>query len=261
MRKPKRILLLAVVLLVVIVAGIVILKRSKKPTGQNPSAYADGAIATTNQPTETPKTDFDKSQYSLTDPNSQWVIVNKQRPLPAGYAPNDLVVPSVGLRLAAGNQEMQVRKVTAAAMQAMFGEAKKAGYNLLLASGYRSEDFQKNLYNGYVAQKGQALADTDSARPGHSEHQTGLAFDVGRADRKCEVDPCFGDTAEGQWVATNAHKYGFVVRYPANKQGVTGYIAEPWHLRYVGNDLATEVYQAGLTLEEFFSLPAAPDYN
>lgn len=241
--------------------GFFILNRPKKDLSQDSSAYAGNSTATTNQPTDSVSSNFDKTKQSLTDPNSSWVIVNKQRPLPVGYAPNDLVNPKVALRLGSANEEMKVRQQTATAIEEMFMAANSAGLKLLLVSGYRSEALQKAIYNGYVAQKGQAAADTDSARPGYSEHQTGLSFDVGRTDRKCEIEACFGDTAEGKWLAANAYKYGFVIRYPANKQLVTGYVAEPWHLRYVGKELSKAVYHSGQTLEEFFELPAAPDYN
>ncbi len=110
--------------------------------------------------------------------------------------------------------------------------------------------------------QGKAVADTQSARPGFSEHQTGLAADIEPASRTCEVQECFGDTPEGQWVAANAYKYGFVIRYPKDMQHVTGYIYEPWHVRYVGKKLAEQMHKEGVaTLEQFFGLENAPDYN
>ncbi len=217
--------------------------------------------ATSPATADNTKPAFNKSKYSLTDPNSIWVIVNKRRPLPAGFEPADLVPPGVPTRLSAGAPEMQVRTLPAYAMKKMFEAAQsQSNINLKLVSGYRSEGVQRSLYASYVAQKGQAAADLDSARAGFSEHQTGLAFDVGASNGKCQVDPCFGALPEGQWIAANSYKYGFVVRYLPGKQAITGYIPEPWHLRYVGEELAAEVYKSGLTLEEFFGLPAAPDY-
>jgi D-alanyl-D-alanine carboxypeptidase len=110
--------------------------------------------------------------------------------------------------------------------------------------------------------QGKAVADSQSARPGYSEHQTGLAVDVEPTSRKCEVEACFGDTPEGKWVAANAHKFGFIIRYPKNMQSVTGYIYEPWHIRYVGKELAGEMHKQNIaTLEQFFGLEAAPDYQ
>lgn len=213
--------------------------------------------------TETMRQGFDKNQFSLTDPSSLWVIANKQRPLqPKTYTPDDLVVPDIPLRLTAKDDEMKLRKPAAEALKSMYNSAKASGLTLMVSSGYRSYSYQVDLYNYYVTQQGQATADTQSARPGYSEHQTGLAVDIEPASRKCEVETCFGDTPEGQWVAANAYKYGFVIRYQKDKQAVTGYIYEPWHLRYVGKSLAEELHKAGNpTLEEFFGLEAAPDYR
>lgn len=206
---------------------------------------------------------FDKKQFSLTDPTSMWVVANKHNPLqPKTYVPSDLVTPDVPLRLTNGDAEMDMRKPAADALKEMFAAAKKDGLNLQVSSGYRSYNYQVSLYNHYVDVQGKAVADSQSARPGYSEHQTGLAVDVEPTSRKCEVEECFGTTPEGQWVAANAYKYGFIIRYPKNMQDVTGYIYEPWHIRYIGKDLATEMYKQNVaTLEQFFGLGNAPDYN
>lgn len=209
-------------------------------------------------------TAFNKKTYSITDPTSLWVVVNKQRRLqPADYVPGDLVIPTIKLRSNITSNERQVRASTAAALQALSDTAKADGITLTLESGYRSYSFQVSLYNRYVNQQGQAVADTQSARAGYSEHQTGLAADVGGVTKPaCNVEACFADTPEGKWVAANAYKQGFVIRYPEGKTPITGYTYEPWHLRYVGVDLATEMHEKQIaTLEEFFELPAAPDYN
>lgn len=210
---------------------------------------------------EEPKV-FDKTQFSLDDPTSPWVVVNKSRPLnPIDYAPADLTVPDVPLKYEAGAMETELRAEVATALQQMFADAEAAGQPLIFVSGYRSYNYQDNLFNYFVNQQGLETALTQSARPGHSEHQTGWAADVGAASRQCEIEECFGDMSEGQWVAANAHKYGFVVRYPQGLTGTTGYDYEPWHLRYVGKELASEMQHAGvLTMEEFFDLPAAPEY-
>lgn len=205
---------------------------------------------------------FNKKLFSLDDPSSQWVVVNKARPLqPKAYTPEDLVTPDVARRLP-GKDEMQLREEVAEHVKDLFAAAQSDGLALMISSAYRSYAFQKGLYDGYVRQQGQAEADTQSARPGHSEHQTGLAFDVEPASRTCEVDPCFAGTPEGQWIAKHAYQYGFIIRYPEEGQKITGYIYEPWHLRYVGKALAAELHaQGNPTLEEFFNLPAAPSYN
>ncbi len=219
----------------------------------------------THKPTTTHSTaskSFDKSKYSLTDPTSIWVVVNKQRPLdPKNYVPADLVSPNVALRLPASNSSMKMRTEAAHALEAMFTAAKQAGVPLRVSSAYRSYVYQVSLYSGYVQKEGQVAADAESARPGFSEHQTGLAVDVGNLNGACEVEQCFGDSAAGKWVAANAYRYGFIVRYPQELTDVTGYEYEPWHLRYIGVDLATEMRSKGVqTLEEFFDLGSAPDY-
>lgn len=226
-----------------------------KKTIKKISSTPNPASSTIQSPTPPPQLDeFNKTRYSNTQPGSLWLIVNKSRPLPSGYVPAELVVPNVKLRLSKTAEQMQVSKDMQIDLEAMFTDAKKAGFELMLASGFRSEAYQKQLYNSYVAKDGQAAADRYSARPGTSEHQTGLAADVGRPDQKCELEVCFGATNEGKWVAENAHKYGFIVRYLEGKELVTTYQYEPWHLRYVGKELATELVKTSQTMEEFFGL-------
>jgi D-alanyl-D-alanine carboxypeptidase len=205
---------------------------------------------------------FNRQQSSLDEPASIWVVVNKHRPLqPPSYAPTDLITPTIPLRLPGNKDEMLLRSEPALALGEMYQAGKQDGLDLMVASAYRSYNYQKGLYNGYVARQGQAVADSQSARPGYSEHQTGLAVDLEPTSRKCEVEACFADTPEGKWLAANAYKYGFIIRYPKDKQAITGYIYEPWHLRYVGKVLAAELHKRGNpTLEEFFNLGAAPDY-
>lgn len=204
---------------------------------------------------------FDKKKYSLSDPTSLWVIANKHRPLePRDYAP-ELAAPGVSLRLSASDPEMQVAKPVAPALKELFAGAKTAGLNLIVASAYRSYATQVSVYGAEVQNNGQQAADRESARPGYSEHQTGLAVDVGAASRQCEVEQCFGDMPEGKWIAANAYKYGFVLRYSQGNESTTGYTYEPWHLRYVGNELAEQVHKDGNPpLETFFGLGPAPNY-
>jgi D-alanyl-D-alanine carboxypeptidase len=155
---------------------------------------------------------------------------------------------------------MQLRSEAAEALEKLFSEAKHQGIKLMMASAYRSYEQQEGLYNFYTEQDGHAKADGYSARPGHSEHQTGLAVDVEPLNRVCELEECFAGTPEGQWVAANAFKYGYIIRYEKGKKGLTGYEYEPWHLRYLGSELAANVKNSELTLEEYFKMPAHPDY-
>lgn len=219
--------------------------------------------ATSTRTSGKSETPFDKTLYSIDEADSIWVVVNKRRALePTTYRPANLVIPNVALQDPRESQEMQLRADAATALEKLVDAAKQeAGYSFMLASGYRSASFQEALYNRYVRQEGQASADQQSARPGHSEHQTGLAADIATTDGVCVIEDCFGDMSAGKWVAGNAHRFGFIIRYQKDKTDITGYMYEPWHLRYVGDALATEAYKQKVTLEEFFDLPAAPDYQ
>lgn len=188
------------------------------------------------------------SKFTIDNPDSIYYIVNKKRALPPGFVPKNLVSMS----------GIQLRSDTANALNQLLDAARAEGINLKIISGYRSYQYQQNVYGDYVRRDGRAKADTYSARPGHSEHQTGLAADLGTG--ACDLQICFGDTAGGRWLAKNAYKYGFIIRYPKGKENRTGYQYEPWHLRYLGIDLATKVYESGQTLEQFFGLPNADSY-
>ena len=212
-------------------------------------------------PVDTSPKMFNKQLYSRSDPDSLWVVVNKTRVLPADYSPGDLAVPGVSLRSNASDPQMSLRRPAAKALERMFGAATKDGIELRLASGFRSYNLQQAAYESEVNALGRTKADTESARAGYSEHQSGLAADIEPSDRRCEFMPCFAETAEGKWLARNSYKYGYVIRYLPGKQKITGYIHEPWHFRYVGTELANELFRTGLTLEQFFGLPPAADYS
>lgn len=203
---------------------------------------------------------FNKERYSTETAPSLWVVVNKGRQLPADYVPANLVTPGIPLRLSPGVNEMHLRADAASALETMFAAAKAQNLNLMLASGYRSYSDQVAVYNSYVAQSGVAKADTFSARPGHSEHQTGLAADIEPQSRACEVEQCFENTQEGRWLAANSYKYGFIIRYQKTTENLTGYEYEPWHIRYVGLDLAQQLYEKNQTMEQFFDLPSYTNY-
>lgn len=207
----------------------------------------------TTAQTSTPKTPaFDKTKYSTTDPASIWVIVNKQHPLqPKTYAPDDLV--SVG-------NGQYMRAEAAEALKQMLAGAQAAGYTVTPASGYRSYSTQVTTYNSEVSAYGQTVADSESARPGYSEHQTGLAMDL--ASGGCSIADCFGATPGGKWVTENAYKYGFLLRYPDGYTGVTGYRTETWHFRYIGTLLSEEMHKEGVaTLEQFFGVSGGTTYK
>nr|WP_247046460.1 M15 family metallopeptidase [Arthrobacter rhizosphaerae] len=199
-------------------------------------------------------------QHSLTDPASPWLVVNKHRPLTSPqYAPADLVQPNVPL--AVSGEAALLNSTTAAAAEGLFAAAAAEGIILTLASGYRSYATQVATYGSYVSSQGQAQADTASARPGYSEHQTGWAFDIGDGGGACGFQPCFAEQPAAVWAKAQAHRFGFVVRYPWMFHEITGYYYESWHLRYIGVEAATDMAVRGIaTLEEYFGLEAAPAY-
>lgn len=225
----------------IIVIGAVLLFNEK--------ALSPGWLNLGKNKSASQKREFNKSKYSIDVPSSLWVVVNKKRSLPSNYEPKNLV--------ASANGE-QIRADANGALSKLLADGKAAGIELRILSGYRSYAHQDSLFNSYVSQDGQSKAETYSARPGYSEHQTGLAADLGTGI--CDLEACFGDTAEGKWLAKIAHKYGFIVRYPKGKDNLTGYQYEPWHLRFVGKELAAELKKTGQTMEEFFGLAPAPNY-
>ena len=173
--------------------------------------------------------------------SSLTVLVNKTYPLsPLTYVPAQLTTVD----------GFQMRPETATAWSRLKKDAAARGYSLRMVSAYRSYSYQRDLYHRYVQQYGRAHADRISARPGHSEHQTGLAIDIGLSSGSCQLTSCFGDTAAGKWVAANAWRYGLILRYPQGTESVTGYMDEPWHFRYVGPSLAAELKTRSITLLE-----------
>lgn len=157
------------------------------------------------------------------------LIVNKKYHLPATYNPGE-------------------DATALAALGRLQSAAASAGFSIPKISGFRSYTYQQSLYAGYVSQYGEAKANTFSAKAGQSEHQSGLAFDVG------ELDDNYGNTPAGQWLESNAHKYGFIIRYLKGKESITGYQYEPWHIRYVGESHATTIHNKGITLEEYLGV-------
>ena len=174
------------------------------------------------------------------------LIVNKTYKLTKDWKPVNpyKTVPSDGF------DRNPLDKDAYEAWKLMKSDAASLGLNLWAQSGYRSYDYQNDLYKGYIKRNGKTAADTFSARPGASEHQTGLAFDLNT------ISNSFKDTAEGKWVAKNAYIYGYILRYPEGKTNETGYIYEPWHIRYVGKELAKKLYNNGnwITMESYFGI-------
>lgn len=169
------------------------------------------------------------------------IVVNKTYNLPSNFAPNNL---------SSINGYIKVVDYVKDAFNELKSDAASLGLNIYASSGYRSYSNQDYIYNNYVSRDGKENADTYSARAGHSEHQTGLAIDLNT------IDSSFEKTSESNWLKDNCYKYGFIIRYPKGKDDITGYMYEPWHIRYVGKNLAEKLYNDGnwITLEEYYGI-------
>lgn len=179
------------------------------------------------------------------------VLVNKTHPLSSGYVPERLVYPQV---VAPDKSKTMMTPEAAKALEKLFKEAQAEGIELAAISGYRSYSRQEAIFASNIQKYGSAeAANQFSARPGQSEHQTGLAMDVSSASMNYTLQQAFQDTREGQWLKANAAQFGFIIRYPKGKEDITGYQFEPWHIRYVGQSTATAVSSSGLTLEEYLA--------
>jgi zinc D-Ala-D-Ala carboxypeptidase len=210
-----------------------------------------------------PVTIFDPPKYSIDEADSIWVVVNKQRQIsPLKYQPENLVFPAFPKPKVQNPFGLQMLEEAAVATVEMASAMSEEGIGtLILNSGFRSYKNQQGLYNRTRDTRGLAVAEKLSARPGHSEHQLGLAADFSGRGQGCVIMVCFGNTEAGKWLAENAYEYGFVLRYPKGYKAITGFQYEPWHFRYVGIELATAMKTKGIkTLEEFWELESAPDY-
>lgn len=225
-------------------------------SGSASAAQAVRTAAPTASPSPTPTPAFDRSAHSLDDPTSIWVVVDKKRPLhPKTSVPADLVTPAVP-----HTNVPQLRKVAASALVTMFAAAKRDGITLYSLSAYRSFSTQKSIFDRNLLQLGRTTTLGLTAKPGYSEHQTGLADDLGDGT-SCDLAVCFESHPAAKWLAANSWRYGWILRYPLGYTKVTGIQTEPWHFRYVGTPLATRMHTTGVkTLEQFFGLPNSPDY-
>lgn len=178
------------------------------------------------------------------------ILVNKNHGLASDYEPGDLT--DVNARADdRASQYQKIRRAAAEAFDELAANAKSEGYTIKLTTGYRSYSYQKELHDSYVNRNGDSWTEQYSAEPGYSEHQTGLSADVSGESVGYKLGASFANAPEGKWLAENAHRFGFIIRYPDGKEDITGYAYEPWHIRYVGVDVATEIYNQKLTLEEY----------
>ncbi|MET3576043.1 D-alanyl-D-alanine carboxypeptidase family protein [Bhargavaea ullalensis] len=233
-----------------------------QPTGDGPDQPADGVVTQpaggTSEKGGDPASsaddplagiaEYDDNRPLPSEPTyiDGVLLANKKYPLPADFAPG--VDPEA--------QE---------AFDEMAAAARLDGFELAPFSTFRTFERQKELYDQYVARDGVEAADRYSARPGYSEHQTGLTFDIGEVNQEQHwARDSFGDTEAGKWLFANAHRFGFILRYPEGKEDITGYMHESWHYRYVGKEIAAKIHSSGLTLEEYLlgsgkGAPSDPD--
>lgn len=221
---------------------------SESPATQTASATPAGSPSVSKAASASPAAARPSVESS---PESLRCLVNKMRPFAQkDWAPSDLV----------DFEGQQLRAEAAQAARTMVDAAKAEGVTLTVSSAYRSYAVQQQTYQHWVSVNGQKVADQLSARPGYSEHQTGLAIDFSSPEG-CRLEECYEDTRAGRWLAKNAQNYGFILRFPKGQQAVTGYLFEPWHYRYLGKDLTARYVASGAnTLEEFLGTGAAPDY-
>ena len=188
--------------------------------------------------------EFYSESYDSNLNDNNLILVNKFYHLKEDYVPNDLVTLSGQYNKGANNK---MRKDAALAFMEMVDAAKLDNIILYNMSAYRDYNYQVNLYNKYIQRDGKEAADKYSARPGYSEHQSGLCSDLNN------ISDSFDGTDEAIWLKNNAYKYGFILRFPKDKEDITGYKYEPWHYRYVGKDAAKIIYDDDITLEEYYA--------
>ncbi len=214
------------------------LNRYKSFSSKNPDIAPEDIIWLVNANLDR---DFYEKAEKIENTDDEIILVNKYNYLPNNYVPKNLVDIGNG---------KQATEATAKAFEEMKQNAEVEGLELNIVSAYRTIDYQKDLYKQYVKRDGKELADTYSARAGYSEHHTGRALDIAAEDMSINN---FGNTEEGKWVAENCWKYGFIVRYTENNKNITGYQPEPWHITYVGTDIAEIMHNENISsLEEYF---------
>lgn len=221
------------------------------PTVETTSTTEPESTSTSETTTASPEptTTTDTTTYDTTSNDSIYRIVNKTHTIESTYVPGDLVEVNV-----ARKKTILLRSEAATALENMFSAASQNGIELYAVSGYRDYDWQTTLQDYYIDTMGQSEANRIDCIPGGSEHQLGLAIDLGETSRTCELQGCFANTGTYTWLKENAHLYGFVERYPDGKEEITGIKYSPWNFRYVGVELATKVYASGLCLEEYLNV-------
>ena len=275
--KSRNYIKYAFIVLICLVVILVFLLASQPPeTGSTDTGISSGTMDSSGEyynnndsddgPGEENMENVDNFSTSIplikvnTDPASYTVLVNREYPMPGDYVPDDLMIPKAAYSYEGIYEKSYMRKAAAKAIEKMFAEAKKSKkYEFKVVSAYRSYTRQKAIYENNVNTRGSEKTNKVSAQPGCSEHQTGLAIDVSCETVNCAIDKTFASCPEGKWLAKNCHKFGFIIRYPKGKSDITGYSYEPWHIRYVGVNLAKYLHKKDLTLEEYYMVTTVDD--
>lgn len=247
---------LAIAALVVILFQI---PKEEEPTTENIASNSEYYFNNDNEKEDSllPEdlstiADKKKSVPIDTNPLSITVLVNRSYLLPSTYIPSDLRKVKISFSSGADSDKTMLRNEAATSLEKLFQDAAKKGIVFHGVSGYRSYERQKQIYDNNLSSRGAKETDNVSAKPGSSEHQTGLSIDISAASVRNRLDQALGSTKEGKWLANNAHQYGYIIRYPKKKESITGYSYEPWHIRYVGKDVASYLFKNKMTLEEYY---------
>lgn len=214
-----------------------------------------GEVSPQSETTETPSAPSAGDTPVTSEVTDDWLILaNKTHHLSEDYWPGDMVTVSSCVEGVGNNDTKKMRKVAADALEELIKGAADAGYQIKMRTGFRSYSYQASLFSSYAQKNGEEAANKYSARAGESEHQTGLCCDVSSPSVGWSISYEYGKTDEGKWLTEHCHEYGFIVRYLEGKEDITGYNYEPWHIRYVGVDAATEIFNKGICFEEYLGI-------
>lgn len=191
-------------------------------------------------------------ERDMMNTKSHRVLITRDYPLPMDYTPDDLIVPDILFTINHYDEKKLMRQKAAQALEKMFADSEAEGLSITAISGYRSYSRQNQIYQQNLVSSGEEHTGLYSAKPGCSEHQSGLSMDVSSPSADYRLEEDFADTPEGKWLDENCYKYGFIIRYPKDKSEITGYAYEPWHIRFVGKKLAKYLYKNNITLEEYY---------
>ena len=259
--RAKVILCTALVAANVLAVSYVVLSRTKASplpelSSAEPAALASASAEPSASPTASAAAATAAPTPAVTadtvSDDSLCRLINADHPVDASYVPSGLAEADV-----TSDHVQMLRTEAIAPLQQMMADAKAQGVSLKLISGYRSYTLQVSLQNTYIARYGRKEADRFDDHPGASEHQLGLAVDLGNASSACELQECFSSYPASQWLEENAWKYGFILRYPESGEAVTGIRYSPWHYRYIGTEEAAKIHDSGLTMEEYYAAETA----